>query len=76
MNSSNSFQHCLHPTLTKLLVKRLRERISINLVGKVEHGRSRILEDIQQCDVGEVKVVLAVTFFNQTFGIFNQIFKK
>lgn len=59
MNNSNSFQHCLHPKFTELLVKRLQDRTSINLVGKVEHGRSRILKDIQDCDLGEVKVVLA-----------------
>jgi len=56
--SNNSFDHCLYPIFTESLVKRLRERTSINLIGKVENGRSRILEGIQKCDSEEVKVVL------------------
>ncbi|MGB0930382.1 MAG: hypothetical protein ACPGVB_06385 [Chitinophagales bacterium] len=56
--SNQTFQHCLYPIFTESLVKRLRERTSINLIGKVENGRSRILEDIQKCDLEGVKVIL------------------
>ncbi len=58
LTSKNTFDHCLYPVFTQSIVKRLKERTSINLIGKVENGRSRILEDIQKCDLEEVKVVL------------------
>ena len=54
----SNFKHCLHPVETEYLIKRLYERTSINLVGKIENGRSRILEDIQKCSLQGVKVVL------------------
>ncbi len=58
ISNNNNFAHCLYPVFTEDLVKRLKDRTSINLIGEVGMGRSRILEDIQKCDLGGVKVVL------------------
>lgn len=50
--------HCLRPEFTRYIINILiNRRMSINLIGKMGTGKSRLLEDICQCRLPGVQVV-------------------
>jgi hypothetical protein len=53
------FGHCLRPVFTEVTLRQLlKKRQSINVIGKRGTGKKRLLEDIRDCNLAGIKVIL------------------
>jgi len=53
-----NYNNCLRPTFTENIVKDLKKGESLNIYGAKGQGRKRLLEDLQNCQLDDMQMLL------------------